>query len=246
MAPTFDKPIAIIQGVGPGTGSCIARKFAEKYPVILLSRTPANYEGIASEIEKAGGQALGIPTDVSDEASIKATFDKIKTLGPNGTQPKVAAAVLNGAGSFVRKPFLELTTDEFLNGYEACGYVSLSPLPPTPLSPLHQLPLHQPHLPPSQPPSGVTNLPPQKNSRSAFFFSQLTLPLLLDSVPTDTSSKESYPPTLIFTGATASVKGSARFASFATGKWAVRALAQSLGREFGPRGVHVGHAVIDG
>ena len=55
-----------------------------------------------------------------------------------------------------------------------------------------------------------------------------------------------HPPTLIFTGATASVKGSARFAGFAPGKWATRALAQSLGREFGPQGVHVAHAIIDG
>ena len=34
--------------------------------------------------------------------------------------------------------------------------------------------------------------------------------------------------------------------SFSTGKYALRALAQSLGKEFGPQGVHVGHAVIDG
>lgn len=35
-------------------------------------------------------------------------------------------------------------------------------------------------------------------------------------------------------------------ASFATGKWALRALSQSLAREFGPQGVHVSHAIIDG
>lgn len=34
--------------------------------------------------------------------------------------------------------------------------------------------------------------------------------------------------------------------SFSTGKWALRALSQSLAKEFGPRGVHVGHAIIDG
>jgi len=42
------------------------------------------------------------------------------------------------------------------------------------------------------------------------------------------------------------MKGSALCSSFATGKFAMRALAQSLGREFGPKGVHVAHAVIDG
>lgn len=55
-----------------------------------------------------------------------------------------------------------------------------------------------------------------------------------------------YPPTLIVTGATASVKGSAKFATFAAGKWAKRALTQSIAREYQPKGVHVAHAVIDG
>lgn len=42
------------------------------------------------------------------------------------------------------------------------------------------------------------------------------------------------------------MKGSALCSSFATGKFAMRALAQSLAREFGPKGVHVNHAIIDG
>ena len=42
------------------------------------------------------------------------------------------------------------------------------------------------------------------------------------------------------------MKGSAQCSSFATGKFAMRALAQSLAREFGPKGVHVAHAIIDG
>lgn len=79
-------------------------------------------------------------------------------------------------------------------------------------------------------------------SKGAFLFSQATLPGLLRAV--DTNPK--YPPTLIFTGATASVKGSAMMSSFACGKWALRALSQSLAREFMPKGVHVSHAIIDG
>ena len=52
--------------------------------------------------------------------------------------------------------------------------------------------------------------------------------------------------TLIFTGATASVRGGAGFAAFAGAKHALRALAQSMARELGPRGVHVAHSIIDG
>ncbi len=52
--------------------------------------------------------------------------------------------------------------------------------------------------------------------------------------------------TIIFTGATASLRGSAQFAAFASAKAGLRALAQSMARELGPKGVHVAHTVIDG
>ncbi len=52
--------------------------------------------------------------------------------------------------------------------------------------------------------------------------------------------------TLIFTGASASLRGMAGFAPFAIAKAGLRALAQSLAREFGPKGVHVAHVVVDG
>ncbi|WP_188707719.1 SDR family oxidoreductase [Polaromonas eurypsychrophila] len=52
--------------------------------------------------------------------------------------------------------------------------------------------------------------------------------------------------TIIFTGATASLRGGANFAAFAGAKHALRALAQSMARELGPRGIHVAHVVVDG
>jgi NAD(P)-dependent dehydrogenase (short-subunit alcohol dehydrogenase family) len=52
--------------------------------------------------------------------------------------------------------------------------------------------------------------------------------------------------TILFTGATASVRGSVGFAAFSGAKHALRALAQSMARELGPQGVHVAHVVIDG
>jgi NAD(P)-dependent dehydrogenase (short-subunit alcohol dehydrogenase family) len=51
---------------------------------------------------------------------------------------------------------------------------------------------------------------------------------------------------LLFTGASASVKGYAQSAAFAMGKFALRGLAQSLARELQPQGIHVAHFVIDG
>jgi NAD(P)-dependent dehydrogenase (short-subunit alcohol dehydrogenase family) len=52
--------------------------------------------------------------------------------------------------------------------------------------------------------------------------------------------------TVIFTGATASLRGGAMFHNLAVGKFGLRALAQSMAREFQPRGIHVAHVVIDG
>ena len=74
-----------------------------------------------------------------------------------------------------------------------------------------------------------------------FTFAQEAIPRLL-------AAKDSakHPPTLIVTGATASLRGGPKFSAFASGKFAQRGLTQSLSREFGPQGVHVAHAIIDG
>jgi len=52
--------------------------------------------------------------------------------------------------------------------------------------------------------------------------------------------------TILFTGASASVKGYAQSAPFAMGKFALRGLAQSMARELAPQGIHVAHVVVDG
>lgn len=51
---------------------------------------------------------------------------------------------------------------------------------------------------------------------------------------------------ILFTGATASLRGGAQFAAFAGGKFALRALAQSMARELQPKGIHVAHFILDG
>lgn len=52
--------------------------------------------------------------------------------------------------------------------------------------------------------------------------------------------------TIIVTGATASVKAGANFSAFASAKFALRGLTQSLAREFGPQGIHIAHVILDG
>lgn len=85
----------------------------------LLARKPSNYEPVIKEIEAAGGRAIGISTDVADSASVKSAFEKLEK--EMGGAP-LAAAVFNVGGSFIKKPFLELTEEEFLSGMDANGY----------------------------------------------------------------------------------------------------------------------------
>lgn len=72
------KLIAIVAGVGPGTGASVAKKFAAFYPVVLLARKPESYESLAKEINQGGGKAIGISTDVSDSKSVKDAVNMIK------------------------------------------------------------------------------------------------------------------------------------------------------------------------
>lgn len=73
------KLIAIVAGVGPGTGGAVARKFAAEYPVVLLARSPESYNSLVEDINSKGGKAVGISTDISNSASVQAAVSKIKS-----------------------------------------------------------------------------------------------------------------------------------------------------------------------
>ncbi|KAI4708275.1 hypothetical protein J4E89_006897 [Alternaria sp. Ai002NY15] len=103
--------IAIIAGVGPGTGASVARKFSKTYPVVLLARTPESFSSLAEEINAAGGRALGIATDVSSSSSLSSALTNIKSEFGDGVG--VAAAIFNASGAFMRKPFLEIPVETF-------------------------------------------------------------------------------------------------------------------------------------
>ena len=114
-------PIAIIAGVGPGTGAAVARKFSRSYPVALLARSSSSYESLVSEINGAGGKAVGVSADVSDEASMKAAQQKINEAFGSSGEVSAAAAVFNASGKFSRKPFLESSLGEWTGGLDVGG-----------------------------------------------------------------------------------------------------------------------------
>ncbi|MBA2375680.1 MAG: SDR family NAD(P)-dependent oxidoreductase [Rubrobacteraceae bacterium] len=90
---------------------------------------------------------------------------------------------------------------------------------------------------------GILDLTPDKfdecfraNCAGAFYAARQVLPAMV----------EKGQGTILLTGATAALRGSARFSALAVGKFGLRALSQSMAREFGPQGTHVAHIVIDG
>ena len=90
---------------------------------------------------------------------------------------------------------------------------------------------------------GILEISPEKfdecfraNCAGAFYAAQQVLPTMV----------ERERGTVVLTGATAALRGSAQFSALAVGKFGLRALAQSMAREFGPQGIHVAHVVIDG
>ncbi|RWA06063.1 hypothetical protein EKO27_g9048 [Xylaria grammica] len=189
------KLFAVIAGAGTGTGRAAALRFSKAYPVVLMARKPGSYQDTVSEINQAGGKAVGISADVTDTQSMGHAFDAIKKELPDF---KLAAAVYNVASGYMIKPFLELKPEDLDSSLSG-------------------------------------------SARGLFNFAQKTIPLLLDAVP-----ESEHSPTLLITGATASLRGSAKFGALAAGMFARRGLAQSLAREFHPQGVHIAHSIIDG
>lgn len=112
----MSRSIAIIAGVGPGTGSAIAKRFARTYPIVLLARSQLSLDPVMSEINKSGGSAIGVITDVTHAPSMDAAVQRAKAEFGSDLQVKVA--VYNVASKFVRAPFLEQSSDEFFGSLE--------------------------------------------------------------------------------------------------------------------------------
>ena len=90
---------------------------------------------------------------------------------------------------------------------------------------------------------GILDLSPQQfdecfraNCAGAFYSAQKVLPAMV----------EARRGTILLTGASAALRGRANFSALAVGKFGLRALAQSMAREFGPQGIHVSHVIVDG
>ncbi len=103
-----DAKVALVTGAGRGIGRDIAQRLArEGYAVGLIARTKSQLEETAELIRKHGGTALVTPTDVSKREQVLAAVEAVeRELGP-------IAVLINNAGAYLRKRFVEITEDEF-------------------------------------------------------------------------------------------------------------------------------------
>jgi NAD(P)-dependent dehydrogenase (short-subunit alcohol dehydrogenase family) len=88
--------VCLITGVGPGTGTALARRFSDGYRVAMIARNAGRLEELEKEIEGA----RGFPCDVSDAAQLRAAFEKVTAeLGP--PQVLIHNAVGGAFGDFL-------------------------------------------------------------------------------------------------------------------------------------------------
>ncbi len=101
--------VAIVAGVGPDIGKRAALTFArEGAAVALVSRTESRLQAIAKEIEAAGGRALVVPTDITDEAQVKAMVEKV-----HGTFGRIDLLMNNATYSGPVRDLADMPTDEW-------------------------------------------------------------------------------------------------------------------------------------
>src|SRR5580692_7543633 len=108
MRAMSEPKVALVTGAGRGIGRDIAKRLArEGYACGLIARTKSQLEETAELIRKAGGKALVTPTDVGKREQVLASVEAVeRELGP-------IAVLINNAGAYLRKPFTEITEEDF-------------------------------------------------------------------------------------------------------------------------------------
>src|ERR687884_1554844 len=114
---TNAREVVVITGASAGVGRATAREFANHgTKVALLARNEEGLEGAREEVEAAGGEALPIPTDVSDPEQVEAAADRAeRELGPIDVWVNDAIAV-------IFSPFKDIEPEDFKRSTEVCYF----------------------------------------------------------------------------------------------------------------------------
>lgn len=107
MAQAKQTPVAVVVGVGPGTGAALARRFAKGYRVALVARSADYLKTLAGEIRAAGGEALEAPADVANFSEVAGAFAAIRE---KLSDPEV---LLYNAGSGTWGTIVDITAEQY-------------------------------------------------------------------------------------------------------------------------------------
>lgn len=107
MAQARHQPVAVVVGVGPGTGAALARRFAKGYRVALVARSVDYLKTLGDEIRAGGGEALEAPADVGNFSEVAGAFAAIRE---KLADPEV---LLYNAGSGVWGTIVDITADQY-------------------------------------------------------------------------------------------------------------------------------------
>ena len=100
-------PVAVVVGVGPGTGAALARRFAKGYRVALIARSTDYLKTLADEIRAGGGEALEAPADVGNFSEVAGAFAAVRE---KLADPEI---LLYNAGSGVWGTIVDITPEQF-------------------------------------------------------------------------------------------------------------------------------------
>eukprot|EP00850_Spirogloea_muscicola_P004967 SM000022S07181 [mRNA] locus=s22:320756:322460:- [translate_table: standard] len=186
----------------------------------LLAFCPDKLQKLAEQvISEVQGQAYAIEIDATNPAAVKQAFEAVRSLG--SVQVLVGTHLICSHSASMRFLRPTLCMSVVLEATQV--YNANAPFP--------------------QPKPKFTDIPPERFESAlkalclgAFYCAQEVLPVM-------EAAKKG---TIIFTGATGSLRGGAGLSELACGKFALRGLAQSLAREYQPQGIHVSHVIIDG
>jgi NAD(P)-dependent dehydrogenase (short-subunit alcohol dehydrogenase family) len=179
---------AVVAGVGPGLGASIARKLVDEgCRVGLFARSTEYLDDLAADLSAGSGDALAVPTDLTDPDAIADGFDRVReAFGP-------VDVLVNHASAAPWKGIDAVSAAEFDHALDV-------------------------------------------GPRAALHCSQEAVE----------DMRETDGGTIVFTGATTSVRGRENAIGFSAAKFACRGMAESMARELGPEGIHVAHVVLDG
>lgn len=108
MSTSLEGKVAVVTGAGRGLGRAIAESLAGAgAAVVVASRTQDQLTSVVKEIEAAGGRALAVPTDVTDESAVRALVDRtVNTYGH-------VDVLVNNSGVLSSVPLLEQESDDW-------------------------------------------------------------------------------------------------------------------------------------